>query len=140
MKAKLPLLLVLSAILLAPNLLQAELIKREGALVTVRETAEAVLGEGTKKGVKEQAKLAAIRKAIELYVGVHITSQSTMRNFRMEKDVVSSYQHTYVKSVKEISYTYESAKEKGVYTGEFVIDTNAIAGMAEAERVLVATE
>lgn len=132
------LLVLIAFMTLASALLHAELIKREGALVTVRETAEAVLGEGTKKGVKEKAKLAAIRKAIELYVGVHIASQSTMRNFRMESDVVGAYQRVYLKSVREINYTYDSASEKGMYSGEFVIDTEAMAEMAEAERVLAA--
>ena len=119
---------------------RAELIKREGKLVTVRETAEADLGEGTKKGVKEKAKLAAIRSAIEQYVGVQITSQSTMTNFQLEKDTVNSYQRAYVRSVKEISYKYDRAAEKGVYVGEFVLDTGAVAGMAEAERVLAANK
>lgn len=36
----------------------------DGPLLTVRETAEVALGEGTKAGVKEKARLAAIRKAI----------------------------------------------------------------------------
>ncbi len=128
----------LAAVAAAPGLLQAQLIKKEGALLTVRETGTAELGEGTKKGVKEKAKLGAIRKAIELYAGVHITSKSTMKNFVMEEDVINSYQRTYLKSVREIAYEYDSGAETGTYTGEFVIDTSAMKNLAQAEAALAA--
>ena len=118
----------------SPAGLHAEVIKREGALITVRETAQAELGEGTKKGVKEKAKLIAIRKVIEEYAGVHISSRSTMKNFVMEKDVVNAYQNAYFKSVKEISYTYDKAKELGIYVGEFVLDLAATKKLADSER------
>ena len=121
-----------------PALAHAELIKREGPLLTVRETGEAVLGEGSKKGVKERAKLEAIRRAIELHAGVHITSKSAVKNYVLEEDVVSSYQRAYVKSVREIDYSYDSASEKGEYTGEFVIDLDSLKGMAAAEQALAA--
>lgn len=122
----------------APGPLHAQLIKKEGALLTVRETGTAQLGEGTKKGVKEKAKLSAIRKAIERYAGVRITSKSTMKNFVMEEDVINSYQRAYLKSVREIAYRYDSGAETGTYTGEFVIDTSAMASLSEAEAALAA--
>ena len=132
------LIFALAAMAAAPGLLHAQLIKKEGALLTVRETGTAELGEGTKKGVKEKAKLGAIRKAIELYAGVHISSKSTMKNFVMEEDVIKSYQRTYLKSVREIAYKYDSGAETGTYTGEFVIDTSAMKKLSEAEAALAA--
>ncbi|MCZ6645954.1 MAG: DUF4384 domain-containing protein [SAR324 cluster bacterium] len=115
---------------------QAQLIKKEGPLITVRATGRAELGEGTKKGVKEKARLEAIRLAIELHAGVHITSQSTMKNYVLEQDVVSSYQRAYVKSVRELAYSYDKATESGTYQGEFVIDLASLKGMAAAEQAL----
>lgn len=108
-------------------------------LLTVRSSATATLGEGTKAQVKEKARLEAIRKAIELYAGVTITAQSTVRNWELQEDVVQSYNRAYVKSVREISYVYDSATETGRYEGEFVLDTAATATMAEAERALAAS-
>lgn len=67
-----------------------------------------------------------------------ITAQSSMKNFALAEDVVSSFARMYIKSIREISYSYNGSTEKGVYTGEFVIDTSSLAKMAEAERALAA--
>ncbi len=123
---------------LYPPLLHAQVMEKLGALITVRETGQAVLGEGTKQQVREKARLDAIRRAIERYAGVHITSKSTIRNFELEEDVVSSYQRTYVKSVRELAYDYDSANETGTYEGEFVIDTASLQSLAQAETTLSA--
>ncbi len=129
---------ILLAISQFPVLTGAEVIKRSGPLLTVREIGTATLGEGTKAQVKGKAKAEAIRKAIEENAGVVITAQSTMKNFEMADDVVNSYARVFIKSIREISYSYDSAKETGVYRGEFVIDTSSLQGMSQAEKALQA--
>lgn len=128
--------IILFVSMLTPAAAWAELVGREGALITVRERGEAQLGEGTKKGVYEKAKKEALRKAIEENAGITVSVSSTMKNWELTEDVVQSFNRAYVKSVKEISYDYDRNAEKGVYVGEFVIDMASIAKMAEAEKVL----
>ena len=118
----------------------AEIVSREGPLVTVVEEGEGYLDGGTRSDVKEKAKKEATRKAIELAVGVHIAAQSTMENFELAQDVVESYSRVYIRSLREISYEYDAPSETGRYKGEFVIDSSTMASMAEAERVLLANQ
>ncbi|MBI4084053.1 MAG: DUF4384 domain-containing protein [Candidatus Lambdaproteobacteria bacterium] len=132
---------ILTAILLLglPPRPRADVVRREGALVTIRETGEAQLGDGTKAQVKEKAKAEALRRALEIGVGVHVTSQTTVKNLEVAKDVVNSYSKAYVKSVREVRYDYDAVKESGRYEGEFTIDTASMAAMAEAEQALAAS-
>ena len=125
--------LLLSIAVPAPAL--GEIVGRDGELVTVIEVGEGYLDGGARGDVKEKAKKEAVRKAIELAVGVHIAAQSTMKNFELEQDVVESYSRVYIKSIREIGYAYDPTTEIGRYEGEFIIDGTTMAGMAEAERV-----
>lgn len=118
--------------------LLAQALPRTSPLLTVRSTGSATLGEGTKAQVKEKAKAGAIRKAIEEHVGVVITAQSTMKNFELAEDMVSSYARVYIKSIRELGYRYDSATETGVYEGEFVIDASSLERLSQAQTALEA--
>ena len=137
--------LLTAAVLGAGTLLQtpallAEVVQRQGALVTVVEEGRGeVDASATAPGaaaVKELAKQDAVRKAIELAVGVHITVKSTIRNFELDEDTVGAYSRVYIRSIRELDYTYDAPRRTGVYKGEFVIDGSTMAGLAEAERAL----
>ena len=99
-------------------------------VVKVTESGVATLGDGTKGQVKEKAKSDAIRKAVELVSGVEIVSSSEVNNFELVSDVVKTYTAAYVKSIKELSYSYDPAREEGVYEGEFLIDKKGASMMA----------
>lgn len=114
----------------------AEIVHREGAVVTVIEVGSATLGEPQDRDVKELAKNDAIRKAIELAVGVHITVKTSIKNFELAEDTIGAYSRVYIKSIREIEYKFDAASRTGTYRGEFVIDGSTMAGLAEAERAL----
>ena len=109
-----------------------------GSPLSVRSTGTATLGEGTKAHVKEKARQEAIRKAVEENVGLVFSSQTIMKNFEVSEDVVSSYAKLYVKSIREVSYTYDPVTETGTYEGEITIDTSSFAKMTEAQELLKA--
>ncbi|MBD3165482.1 DUF4384 domain-containing protein, partial [bacterium] len=96
--------------------------ERPDGTVVVVENGTAELGDKNKAETKEEAKARAMRKAVDLSVGAFLTSSTTVENYQLVHDQVTTAGRAFVRSIEELDYTYDAASETGVYVGRFVVD------------------